>query len=177
MSAASEPTHHFPEVLIVTTLLLYGPRCVRACSRQKNGRCRRTEKAGLFLKAPTPGEAPSPTPCAAQSMPSRIGALQCVVWRLRVTNGRADNMSGTSEVAQLVLLHDDPLCATCKSAEAGQLRTYDSATRLTHLAQRPRLDASFQPWKVPWACETVPTIDANAGPLGRCTQSRALGAV
>jgi hypothetical protein len=37
-----------------------------------------------------------------------------------VTNGRADTMSGTSEVPQLA----DPLCARRKSAEVGQFRTY-----------------------------------------------------
>ena len=35
-----------------------------------------------------------------------------------VTNGCADNMSGTSEVPQLA----DPLCATRKSAEVGHKR-------------------------------------------------------
>jgi len=34
-----------------------------------------------------------------------------------VTNGCADNMSGTSEVPQLT----DPLCAPRKSAEVGQI--------------------------------------------------------
>jgi hypothetical protein len=36
-----------------------------------------------------------------------------------VTNGCADDMSGTPEVAKLA----DPLCSTRKSAEVGQLRT------------------------------------------------------
>jgi hypothetical protein len=37
---------------------------------------------------------------------------------IRVTTGCADNMCGTSEVPQLA----DPLCATCKSAEVGQVQ-------------------------------------------------------
>jgi hypothetical protein len=41
-------------------------------------------------------------------------------WQLRVTNGCADHMSGTSEVPQL----SDPLCASRKSAEMGHNRTF-----------------------------------------------------
>jgi hypothetical protein len=53
----------------------------------------------------------------------------------------ADNMGGTSEVPQLT----DPLCATRKSAEVGQLRTtpavsgdlFVSGVTCFHAAQRP----------------------------------------
>ena len=44
--------------------------------------------------------------------------------RLWVTNGCADNMCGTSEVPQLA----DPLCATRKSAEVGQIADSCAAT-------------------------------------------------
>jgi hypothetical protein len=45
---------------------------------------------------------------------------------LRVTDGCADNISGTSEVPQLA----DPLSATRKSAEAGQQETWPAAIDL-----------------------------------------------
>jgi hypothetical protein len=49
-----------------------------------------------------------------------------------VTNGCADNMSGTSEVPQLA----DPLCATRKSAEVGHLRTHAPQQITSPLAHR-----------------------------------------
>jgi hypothetical protein len=38
------------------------------------------------------------------------------------------------------------------------------------ISGRQPLDASFKPCKSPSVCETVPTIAADAGPLGRCTR-------
>jgi hypothetical protein len=51
----------------------------------------------------------------------RLGPTRRLIRELSgITNGCADNMSDTSEVPQLT----DPLCATRKSAEVGQLRTH-----------------------------------------------------
>jgi hypothetical protein len=58
-------------------------------------------------------------------MSYRIFAPECELRRpVRVTNGCADNTSGTSEVHQLA----DPLCATRKSAEVGQEETWPPST-------------------------------------------------
>jgi hypothetical protein len=108
MSAASEPTHHFPEVLIVTTLLLHTPPCFVHAHGRKKSRCRRTEKAGLFLKAPTPGEAPEPnTLRSAHAL--RIGTLCRVGWRLR---GAKPN------VHQVALLSNCPLLTYVMASSA-----------------------------------------------------------
>jgi hypothetical protein len=48
-----------------------------------------------------------------------LATLQLGRMQLGVTNGCADNMSGTSEVPKLAA----PLCATRKSAEVGQQET------------------------------------------------------
>jgi hypothetical protein len=60
---------------------------------------------------------------------------------MRVTNGRADNMSGTSEVPQ----RTDPLCATRKSAEAGHERTNAAAHASAPSSARRRNPAQYVP--------------------------------
>src|SRR5262249_3333706 len=57
---------------------------------------------------PVKGGRPRPTPIPK--------TRELALGRLRVTNGCADNTSGTSEVPQLA----DQLCAMPKSAEVGQ---------------------------------------------------------
>jgi hypothetical protein len=53
------------------------------------------KKAGLFLKAPTPGEAPEPNALRSAIHALRIGALRRVVWRRRITCGRPLRSSRT----------------------------------------------------------------------------------
>jgi hypothetical protein len=72
----------------------------------------------------------------------RIGRVLCITAKRGhrcpswVTNGCADNVSGTSEVPQLVL--GDPLCATRKSVEVGQKATSASSVR------RPVISLDFR---------------------------------
>ncbi len=61
--------------------------------------------------------------CPVGSPPHRLMLVRRLIW---VTNGRADNMSDTSEVSRLT----DPLCATRKSAEVGHFQTSLFRTQL-----------------------------------------------